>query len=97
MDNLEQFDSIFLVSCSNMMLDETANSKTIQGRLVLNLSLGTATFQSDELSLELFPTAIHNRIAAEKAIEIEEMNDYYLFSLEEPVSIISQEVNQLGE
>lgn len=97
MDNLEQFDSIFLVSCSVPALEDAVNSETIQGKLILNLTLGAATFQSADLSLELFPTAIHNRIASDNTIEIEEMDDFYLFSQNEPVSIISQEVIQRGE
>lgn len=96
MDNLEQYDNVFLVSCSDEALEETVSSKTIQGVLVLNLTLGAATFQSADLSLEIFPTAIHNRLATENSIELEEMDDYYLFSKDEPLSMI-QEVTSGGE
>ena len=85
MADIVEHRNIFLIESSVPEIDELANTKLLQGTLTINPDDGFTRFVCDDLTLEVFPIAIHDQMESDHRIEIVELGNEYVFSSDQPL------------
>ena len=85
MANIVEHRNFFLVESSVPEIDELANAKLLQGTLTINKTDGFTRFVCDDLTLEVFPIAIHDLLESDHRIEVVELGNEYVFSSDQPL------------
>ena len=85
MADIVEHRNIFLVESSVPEIDELANAKLLQGTLTINPNDGFTKFVCDDLTLEVFPIAIHDCLKSDHRIEVVEPGNEYVFSSDQPL------------
>ena len=85
MANIVEHRNFFLVESSVPEIDELANAKLLQGTLTISPDDGFTRFVCDDLTLEVFPIAIHDLSESNHRIEVVELGNEYVFSSDQPL------------
>ena len=85
MAKIVEHRNIFLIESSVPEIDALANEKLLQGTLTVNFDDGFTKFVCDSFTLEVFPIEIRDMLDSDHRIEIAEIGNEYVFSLDQPL------------
>ncbi len=94
METVVEHRNIFLIESTVPEIDALANEKLLQGTLTINISDGFTRFVCDSFTLEVFPVEIHDLLESDQRIEVVEVGNEYVFSLDQPMMM--EGVDELG-